>query len=216
VEDQNPAGIKEVKSFISSPDSELASFSLKVKPLRFSKNSFEKKIFQNIKNLKTNPELEAKFHFKEELRRLLLSTSEARELPKAILKLPLLNSFESSHLLVHEKGKPVGQNYFFNHSNYEETKLIGVQSFNSLFSLIKKSKNKIFNLSPNLKDDLDVLGNFLAKEIDFTNYSVIYLISRNSFLPPSMEEQNLFQNLSEHLRPLLTRILDKEKKDLKK
>jgi len=216
VEDQSPAGIKEVKRFLSSSLVELVSLPLKAKPLRFSKSSFEKKVFQTIKNLKLNTELELKFQFKEELRRLLLSTNEVRELPRAILRLSYLNSFESCHVLVHEKGKPVGQNYFFNHSNFEETRLISIQSFNSLFNLVKKSKNKIFNQSLTMKDDLDVVGNFLAKEIDLKNYSVIYLISRNSFLPPSSEEQDLFQGLSGHLQPLLMKILDKEKNDLKK
>lgn len=215
MEDQSPAGIKEVKKFLSYNALELSSLPLKAKPLRFSKSTFEKKVFQAIKNNKINSDLDFKFQYKEELRRLLLSTNEVKELPKAILKLNALNSFESCHVLVHEKGKPVGQNYFFNHSNFEETKLISIQSFNSLFNLVKKSKNKIFNQSLNLKDDLEVVGNFLAKEIDLKNYSVIYLISRNSFLPPSFEEQELFQGLSGHLQPLLMKILDKEKNDLK-
>jgi two-component system NtrC family sensor kinase len=216
MEDQNPTRIKEVKKFLSLSPDELAVLPLKVKPLRFSKSSFEKKFFSILKNLKKGRELDLKYLFKEELRRLLLSTNEVKELPKAILKISALSSFESCHVLVHEKGKPVGQNYFYNHSNYEETRLISIQSFNSLFNLVKKSKNKNFNQSPNLKDDLDVVGNFLAKEIDLKNYSVIYLISRNSFLAPSIEEQELFQTLSFHLYPLLMKVLDKEKNDLKK
>ncbi|MGZ3787439.1 MAG: sensor histidine kinase [Bacteriovorax sp.] len=180
--------------------------------MRFTKSTYEKKTFYALKD----SELLAKFQFKEELRKLLISTVEVKELPRAILRLTSLNSFESCHILVHEKGKPVGQNYFYNHSNYEETRLISIQSFNSLFNLVKKSKNKIFNQTLSLKEDLDVVGNFLAKEIDLKNYSVIYLISRNSFLPPSSEEQELFQGLSGHLQPLFMKILDKEKNDLKK
>lgn len=215
MEDQSPTRFKEVKKLLSLSSEELMALPLKVKPLRFSKSSFEKKIFQTLKNDKKESELLFKFNYKEELRKLLLSIDEVKELPKAILKLSALNSFESVHVLVHEKGKPVGQNYFYNHSNYEETRLISIQSFNSLFNLVKKSKNKIFNQSANLKDDLDIVGNFLAKEIDLKNYSVIYLISRNSFLPPSDEEQELFQSLSGHLLPLLMKILDKEKTTLK-
>ena len=215
MEDQSPTRIKEVKKFLTLSADELGSLPLKVKPLRFSKSSFEKKIIGALKNSK-NSSLEAKFQFKEEMRKLLLTTTEVKELPKAILKLSVLNSFESGHVLVHEKGKPVGQNYFYNHSNFEETKLISIQSFNSLFNLVKKSKNKNFNQSIHLKDDLEVVGNFLAKEIDLKNYSVVYLISRNSFLTPSAEEQELFQQLSGHLQPLLMRILDKEKHDLNK
>lgn len=214
MEDQSPARIKEVKKLLSTSLESLTAIPLKVKPLRISNSTFEKKIFQNLRSI--DSDLYSKFLFKEEIRKLMLSTFDIKELPRAILKLTPLNSFESVHVLVHEKGKPVGQNYFYGHTNFEEVKLISIQSFNSLFSLIKKSKNKIFNQTLLLKGDLEIVGNFLAKEIDLKNYSVIYLISRNSFLPPSNEEQELFQNLSIHLQPLLMKILDKEKNDLKK
>lgn len=216
MEDQNPTRIKKVKDLLTTSNQVIESLTLKSKPLRFSKSSFEKKTFQAIKSLRTNNNIEIKFQYKEELRRLFLFTSEIKDLPKAILKLTPFSSFESCHLLVHEKGIPVGQNYIYNLSSLEEDRFISIQTFSSLFNLVKKSKNKIFNQTIDLKNDLDVMGNFLAKEIDLKNYSVIYLISRNSFLPPTLEEQELFQKLSGHLLPLLMRILDKRKNDLKK
>jgi two-component system NtrC family sensor kinase len=215
VEDQGFTRIKEIKKLLSSNSFELDNFEYKSKPIRATKSIFEKKILISLKTSKEQ-ELEQKYLHKEELRKLLSSIAEVKELPAAILKLPHLSSFESCHVLVHEKGKPVGQNYLALHGENEETKLIAVQNFNSLFNLVKKSKNKIFNQSLNLKDDLAVVGNFLAKDIDLKNYSVIYLISRNSFLPPSPEEQDEFQALSAFLHPLLLKILDKEKNDLKK
>jgi len=215
VEDQGFTRIKEIKKLLSSNSFELNNFEYKARPVKASKSIFEKKILASFKNNKQS-ELEKKHLHKEELRKLLSSISEVKELPAAILKLPRLSTFESCHVLVHEKGKPVGQNYLAYHGENEETKLIAVQNFNSLFNLVKKSKNKNFNQSLNLKDDLSVVGNFLAKEIDLKNYSVIYLVSRNSFLPPDIEEQEEFQALSFFLHPLLLKILDKEKNDLKK
>jgi two-component system NtrC family sensor kinase len=215
VEDQNFTRIKEIKKLLSSNSSELNSFDFKSKPVRFTKSIFEKKILLSIKITKQK-DIEKKYLHKEELRKLLFSISEVKELPSAILHLPSLNSFESCHVLVHEKGKPVGQNYLALHGENQETKLIAVQNFNTLFNLVKKSKNKIFNQSLSMKDDLSIVGNFLAREIDLKNYSVIYLVSRNSFLPPSLEELEEFQGLSLFLHPLLIKILDKEKNDLKK
>lgn len=215
MEDQNFARIKEIKKLLSSKSFELNKFEYKSKPVRFSKSIFERKMLLSLK-LTKQKETEQKYLHKEEVRKLLFSISEIKDLPAAILKLPPFCSFESCHVLVHEKGKPVGQNYLALHGLNEETTLIAVQNFNSLFNLVKKSKNKIFNQSLNLKDDLSVVGNFLAREIDLKNYSVIYLISRNSFLPPSLEEQEEFQGLSLFLHPLLIKILDKEKNDLKK
>ena len=216
MEDQSPTGIKEIKKQLSSSYEELTQQEIRQKPLRFTKSSFEKKLFNSIRNQPAHKELFRKYLFKEELRALLLSTVEARQLPRAILSLSSLKSFESAHVLVHEKGKPVGQNYFFNQTGFEETKLISIKSFNSLYNLVKKSKNKIFTQTLLLNDDLEVVGNFLAKEIDLKNYSVIYLISRNSFLPPDQDEQELFQSLSHQLQPLLMKILNNEKNDLQK
>jgi two-component system NtrC family sensor kinase len=215
VEDQGFTRIKEIKKLLSSNSFELNNFEYKAKPIRAARSIFEKKVLNSFR-LTKNSELEQKYLYKEELRKLLSTISEIKELPAAILKLPPLASFESCHVLVHEKGKPVGQNYLALHGENAETTLIAVQNFNFLFNLVKKSKNKIFNQSLSMKDDLAVVGNFLAKEIDLKNYSVIYLISRNSFLPPSTEEQDEFQELSAFLHPLLIKILDKEKNDLKK
>lgn len=216
MEDQSITGIKEIKKQLSSSIDELSLSPVSHQSLKFTKSTFEKKVYSALKTFSNSSELEQKFVFKEELRKLLTTTSEAKDLPGAILQLSALNSFESCHILVHEKGKPVGQNYFSNHFSVADTKLISIQSFNSIFNLVKKSKNKIFNQTINLKDDLEVVGNFLAKEIDLKNYSVVYLISRNSFLPPSAEEQDLFQSLSTFLYPLLMRILNREQSDLKK
>jgi signal transduction histidine kinase len=216
VEDQSPTGIKEIKKQLSSSLEELAIQPIQQKPLRFTKSSFEKKLFSSLRGQAAHKEIYKKYLFKEELRNLLLTTTEAKDLPRAILSLSSLKSFESAHVLVHEKGKPVGQNYFYTQTGFEEIKLISIKSFNSLYNLVKKSKNKIFTQTLLLNDDLEVVGNFLAKEIDLKNYSVIYLISRNSFLPPDQDEQDLFQSLSHQFQPLLMKILNNEKNDLQK
>jgi two-component system NtrC family sensor kinase len=214
VEDQNFTRIKEIKKFLNQPQSELVNTAFKARPVRLTKSPFEKKLLSTIK-VKGN-EIERKNSYKEELRTLLESITEIGQLPQAILSLPVLNSFDSCHVLVHEKGKPVGQNYLASFGKTEDPKLIGVQSFNTLYNLVKKSKSKTFSQTPNLKEDLSLVGHFLARELDLKNYSVIYIVSRHSFLSPSPEEQIHFQQLAQFLNPLLIKILDKEKNELKK
>ena len=112
---------------------------------------------------------------------------------------------------MHEKGKPIGHNYSCLHGQTQAPKTITIQNFNNIFNLVKKSKNKIFNQSASNIQDLSLVGTFLAKEIDLKTHSIIYLISRNSFIPPSEEEQSDFNSLSAFLPSLLTKTLDKEK-----
>lgn len=214
MEDQDTARIKEIKKLLNTNSNE-ANFEERLKPFRQSKAFYNKKI-ETLVNFSHDQHFKQKILKKEELRKLLMSVSEAQMLPEAILNLSAFHSFELCQVLIHEKGKPVGQNHIIAHKLEKRTRLIATQNFNFLFNLVKKSKNKIFHQSETLREDLDILGSFLAKEIELKNYSVLYIISRNSFLPPSAFEQSEFQNLGFFLHPLLTRILDKEKNDFKK
>ena len=215
MEDQGFARIKEIKKLLNSNSFEFNNFEYKTKPIKSSKSIFEKKILNIFKSNKLTL-IEEKYLYKEDIRKLLSTISEVKELPAALLKLPNLKTFEACQILVHAKGKPIGQNYLALHGKNEETKLIIVQNFNYIYNLVKKSKNKIFSQSLILKNDLTVVGNFLAKEIDLKNYFVVYIMSCNSFLPPSLKEQDEFQALADFLQPLLSKILDKEKNALKK
>lgn len=215
MEDQSFTRIKEIKKVLSSNIlMEGAHNSLHFKPIKNTKSALEKRLNQNIK--KNAPVIFEKATILNDLRKLLINVDEIKGLPEFILKLNIFSQFECCHILVHEKGKPLGQNFFYRFKEEECVKSIPVSSFNNIYSLIKKSKNKIFNQSITLKDDLDLVGNFLAKEIDLKNHNVVFLISRNSFLPPSEEEQSDFFLLCNFLSPLLNRLLDKEKNDFKK
>lgn len=215
MEDQSFTRIKEIKKYLASPKGERSFSSLLFKPIKPGKVHLDKKFFTHL-NSSDLQSINEKVLLRNEMRNILLNIDELRYLPQAIISLHYFNSFECCHLLVHEKGKPQGLNYFYQFNSEENIKPIHIQSFNNIYNLIKKSKNKIFSQSNAFKDDLDLVGNFLAKEIDLRNHSVICLISRNSFLPPSTEELEHFFILSSFLTPVLNKLLDREKNDFKK
>jgi signal transduction histidine kinase len=215
VEDQSATRIKEIKKYLVNNTSKSYIRSLRYKPVKPPRQVLEKRFLSLLKQ-ENQQSINEKNLLRNELRYLLLNIDEIKTLPANILALSLFSHFECCHILVHEKGKPIGLNYFYRFSDEDSSKTISVQSFNNIYSLVKKSKNKIFNQSNTLKDDLDLVGNFLAKEIDLKNHSVIFLISRNSFLPPSEDEQHHFLYLCSFLSPLLYKLLDKEKNDFKK
>jgi signal transduction histidine kinase len=213
VENKDSARIKEIKKSLSyGPPGHIdkAVFSLKNRPLKYPTSQYEKKIFAQLKE-HAPPELHKKISLLQELKTMLLSVSSINDLPEKLLRLSPFRRFESCHVLIHEKGKPVGENYVHDYASLGNSKTITIQNFNSLFNLIKKSKNKIFSQSITLKDDLDMVGNFLGKEIDLKNYSVICLISRNSFLSPSQDEQENFYLATSLLPPLLYKVLNTDK-----
>ena len=82
--------------------------------------------------------------------------------------------------------------YYYVSGLGDQHKVIPVESFNSTFSLIKKSKSKKFNQSKLLKEYIGILGTFMANVFSIKNHDIVFIVSQNGFLPPTKEEINLF------------------------
>lgn len=210
MENKNIARTQATQKVLSSLAEQLP-LAPKSRPARLIRAQAEKKLIQLAKGDKRFESIEKQFLYKEELRKLLFSINDINEIPSAILKLTPFHSFDICHFLVHEKGKPIAQNFQSSSHSPLLTNLISVQDFNQLFNVVKKSKNKVFNQSQLAITYLDTVGTFLAKEIDLKNYSVICVISKNSFLSPEQFEIEQFNDLSLFLSPLFIKALDKHK-----
>src|SRR5690606_32003196 len=85
-----------------------------------------------------------------------------KDLSRQFISLKSFSHYRSCHLLTHEKGKLFSQSFtFVNGQGYSEKK-ISINDFNSIFNLIKKSKNKSFHSSQTR--GLDFIGTFLGRE----------------------------------------------------
>lgn len=115
-------------------------------------------------------------------------------LPRSIIEMDLFKGFESCQVIVHQKGKMFCDTYYYVAGLGDQHKTIPVESFNSTFSLIKKSKSKKFNQSKLLKEDIGILGTFMANVFSIKNHDIVFIISQNGFLPPTKDEINLFDN----------------------
>ncbi len=110
-----------------------------------------------------------------------------------ILNFNKISNFKHYHffqILVHEKGQ--SQAYSFS-SESKET--ITVSSYNNIFSKVKKSKNKHFDLKDINSEDIHVIGSFLAKELEYTDLSIIVIASRGDLFSSQKEEKDFFSNL---------------------
>lgn len=215
MEDYSAARIKEIKKIIGNGVKDIDSLFTSIRSLKITKSPLERKLTLYAKE-KNDIQLQSQILLKNQLKEILIHSEEINDLPEKILGLSSLEQFRSCHILVHEKGALIGQNYHYHTHGNKDHRPISLLKFNNVFSLIKKSKFKIFNQSLELKDDLDLVGNFLAKDIDLKNHSVIFLISRNSFLPPSENEQENFLLVTNFLRPIFIKFLEQKKNDDKK
>ena len=150
---------------------------------------------------------------KDELLELSFSTTTLHSLPQKLLELSQFNNYLSAHIIIHSKGNLTATTFDFNKSYGFKKRRINAKDFNTIFNLIKKSKNKSFN-SLLLKDlDLELIGSFLGKELELSKFNIIVIISRNDFLMPNKEEIQYFNSFSKMLPKFLTHLLDSEKKN---
>lgn len=111
------------------------------------------------------------------------------EIPEKILGLDSFHKYTSCQLLVHPKGSPTASSYSFRKTTNASTSTLDTLSFNSIFSMVKKSKNKNFDQSTITRNELDIVGTFLAKNIELEGHRILLILSREDFLPVDQEEQ---------------------------
>lgn len=105
-----------------------------------------------------------------------------------ILKKKFFTGVEALQILYHSKGSKFAKGQSVNLFESPKFQSIEVQDFNKIFQIVKKSKNKNFNQMVIQKPYLSILGAFMAREFELARYSVIFIFSRNSFLPFSQKE----------------------------
>lgn len=128
-----------------------------------------------------------------------------------ILKLSGFQFYQSVQLVVHEKGKTEAESLHLTPEGDIVSSHISSKKFNSLFTHFKKSKNKLFNQNQILDESLFIVGPFLAKELELRQHNIIFIISRNGFLPPSDEEITYFNSICPSLKQSFAFLLTKSK-----
>ncbi|CBW25028.1 putative two-component sensor kinase [Halobacteriovorax marinus SJ] len=136
-----------------------------------------------------------------------LRIKDTSELPEYILQSKLFKAYQTCQIMIHEKGSPIIETFYFDASAGHRKKEISVSSFSKIFNLVKKSKNKLFNQTSLLESDLDVVGTFLAKDIELSKHSILVIVSRNGFLPPSDMEINIFSSAMNFISDVIQTIL---------
>lgn len=127
-------------------------------------------------------------------KKLFKRCSDLSEFLMKFSTVPMFKNYTSGQIFIHERGKSTATSLIKSRDSYHETQNTTVSSFNNIYTKIKKSKNKLFDQSDILSDDIKIVGSFLAKEFNFDNNSVIFILSREDFFSPSDEEKEYFQN----------------------
>lgn len=123
-----------------------------------------------------------------------------------LFKINYFKSFKTIHLIIHEKGK-VSANHLEFKSYAKTCTQKDVSEFNKLFFSIKKSKNRSFGQSTLKGLNFEILGTIIAREFSLPKYNVIFLLSKDDFLPQSQSDIDTFNivtnSIPEHLNHIL-------------
>ncbi len=148
---------------------------------------------------------------REETRELERAWRSPHMLPRVVLGLKDFSEYETCQLILHERGRANAESWgCSNHQDLVFNKTTA-KNFTKIFNFVRKSKSKLFDQSSTMLEDVQVVGNFLAKEFSFQNHSALLFLSRNGFLPPTQNELNSFNSLCDMISPYLDRLLAKER-----
>lgn len=136
-----------------------------------------------------------------------------RSLLKDMTNIESLSGFSTSQVLIHEKGTTNIYSLSFKNNEYIES-FEDTAFFNTLFTKVRKSKNKSFDQKELLNKHINLNGHFLAKEISLRDFNLILLLSRDDLFPISENDRVDFNNFVIKLIPKLFNIISYESNKL--
>lgn len=146
---------------------------------------------------------------REELDSIYERTTSIEQFSQAILSLPSFKSYHSCQLLIHERGKQLVESYAYSRSGERLHLQVNIGKFNSIHNMVKKSKNRLFQ-AESLDEETLFVGTFLARDFTLEGHTIIFMVSRNDFLPPSSAEQHFFFDFCNLLTPLFSQLMQIE------
>jgi two-component system NtrC family sensor kinase len=137
-------------------------------------------------------------HIVEDIQENFLKSVSFIDYIKGFYNIDFFSKFNTIHLFIHEKGKSTARHLEIKKHEIKRNRR-SVSDFNNLFQSIKKSKNRSFGQA-NLKGlNFEILGTFIGREFYLDRHNVIFLLSRDEFLPQSQDDIETFNDISDLL-----------------
>jgi signal transduction histidine kinase len=125
-----------------------------------------------------------------ELNQIFLRSQSIIDFTQSLLGLGFFNNFKTIHLFLHEKGLRASKHIQITKNSTSES-VQNVAEFTQLYNAIKKSKNRSFGQSTLKASNHSIIGTCLAHELSLQKYNMIFLISKDDFLP--QEESDILE-----------------------
>lgn len=135
----------------------------------------------------------------QELKKILQKSTNTKSFTQNLFKSAFFDQFETIHLFLHEKGKSHAQHLQISSNQCLQSNQ-KITEFTELFQAIKKSKNRSFGQASLKASNYSIIGTCLAHELSLSKHNLIFLISKNDFLPQEKEDILYFQKIIPYLQ----------------
>jgi len=132
-----------------------------------------------------------------------------------LVSLPSFTNFNVCQILSHEKGTTNVVSYSFGTDNQLKEVKTSIESFNKVFTQIKKSKGKQFSQTQLTIPEFNFAGSFLANIFQLRTHNMLFLLSENSFFPIPEETINKVELIYPQIGLVLEKIIEKDLSDSK-
>lgn len=144
-----------------------------------------------------------------ELNKLFDKSKDVYEFTQSLLNLDLFSNFKTVHLFIHEKGMRASNHVQVTKEQYSEHNQ-NVSEFTQLYNSVKKSKNRSFGQSTLKASSHSIIGTCLAHELPLEKHNLIFLISKDDFLPQEEEDILNFTFITPLLKFYFNQILSND------
>lgn len=144
----------------------------------------------------------------------LLNSFSLQSTLETYIKISAIHGFSTAICLIHPKGEAnAWQLAPLSFAN--EMRPVPINEFNLLFQSLKKTKNKHFSSSESKWSWLPLNGVFVADTFTYKKYNVIWINSREEFLPLTDSDHKRFAIFSKIIKVWLERLVELEFSDIK-
>jgi len=144
----------------------------------------------------------------------LLNSFSLQSTLETYIKISAIHGFSTAICLIHPKGEAnAWQLAPLSFAN--EMRPVPINEFNLLFQSLKKTKNKHFSSSEAKWSWLPLNGVFVADTFTYKKYNVIWINSREEFLPLTDTDHKRFAIFSRIMKIWLERLVELEFSDIK-
>lgn len=151
----------------------------------------------------------AQNNIQQELNNIFLKSKTISFFSQNLFRHRYFSEFSSIHLFIHKKGLANSSHIHITPTEIQKSKE-SISEFSTLFQAVRKSKNRSFGQSSLKSKNFKIIGTCIAQEFSMLNHNLVFVFSKNDFLPQAQTDIDNFQSIKDSLEVFFELLLNSE------